>query len=77
MVRWLAGRQLAIVTAVAIANHLGVIHAGDRGPGAGAMTGITVVGTGNIIWRHAGRLLPVVTAVAIANHLGMIDADHR
>jgi len=72
----LAGRGGTVVTACAVAGHIGMIK-GRRCPAIGGMTIIAVVVTGNVVGRLAQCRGAVVTAEAGAQYRGMIDPDHR
>ncbi len=64
------------MAAVTIADDFGMVHAGDGGPGTGAVAGITVIGSVDMGRRLSRRLLPIMAVVAIAYHFSMIHPQH-
>jgi hypothetical protein len=76
VLRILAERRRAVVTAGAVAHYACVVEAGGQ-PGCWAMTGLAIIARGWMVARLAAGNLAVMTRRAGAKNLRVIHAQHR
>lgn len=77
MVVAFSGGENIVVATHATADHLCVVHTGNRNPGGTAMTGRAVIGRGNMIICFTTGNGIVMAADACANDIGVINCVSR